>query len=274
MTKYPDANSLLNPVFVECHRRDMEMMDEKEHLHNFYELYFLVDGQVDEFIENRTHHLKSMDIIIIKPNVLHRELLCKKNRHESLVVHFDIRSIVDSEILKKLEEQQGVISLPAHASKRVYKLINILLDETENDVFHNSYVRSVLTEILIVIFRNQFQKAKSYVGLKFKNIIDYVRENSRKEITLATVAQKFSVSEAHLSRLFKKNTGFTFTQYLNYQRIIYSQKMLITSNISIGKIAKSSGFESTTHFGRVFKQLAGCSPREYRKNVKTDVTIK
>lgn len=274
MRDYINADSFLNPIFVERERRDMKMPDVKEHVHNFYELYFLVDGQIDKFVENRTHHLKPFDIIIIKPNVLHRALLCKDFRHERVVVYFDKRSIPDNEILKKLEEQHGVISLPAPAAKRVFKLINILLNETENDLYHDSYVKSVLTEILVVILRNQCQKSGNYAGVKFKKIIDYVKENSREQITLASVAQKFFVSEAHLSRMFKKNTGFTFTQYLNYQRIIYSQRMLLTSGASIGDIAVSSGFESLTHFGRVFKQLSGCSPRDYRKNAKPDTMYK
>lgn len=270
MRDYINADSLLNPIFVERERRDMKMADVKEHVHNFYELYFLVDGQIDEFIENRTHHLKPFDIIIIKPNVLHKVLLCKDFRHERIVVYFDDKCIADSQILKKLDEQQGVITLPIPASKRVFKLMNILLNETEHDMYHDSYVKSVLTEILVVILRNQNQKTGSYAGVKFKRIIDYVKENSREQITLVSVARKFFVSEAHLSRMFKKNTGFTFTQYLNYQRIIYSQRLLLTSNASIGDIATSSGFESLTHFGRVFKQLAGCSPRDYRKNAKPD----
>ena len=270
MRDYINADSLLNPIFVERERRDLKMPDVKEHIHNFYELYFLVDGQIDEFIENRTHHLKPFDIVIIRPNVLHKALLCKDFRHERVVVYFDDKCIADKEMLEKLDEQQGVITLPIPAAKRVFKLMNILLNETDHDIYHDTYVKSVLTEILVVILRNQSQKTGSYAGVKFKKIIDYVKENSRDQITLVSVAKKFFVSEAHLSRMFKKNTGFTFTQYLNYQRIIYSQRLLLTSGTSIGDIAISSGFESLTHFGRVFKQLSGCSPRDYRKNAKPD----
>ena len=122
---------------------------------------------------------------------------------------------VTSEIfLKKLDEQQGVITLPIPASKRVFKLMNILLNETEHDMYHDSYVKSVLTEILVVILRNQNQKTGSYAGVKFKRIIDYVKENSREQITLVSVARKFFVSEAHLSRMFKSYVGVSPLEYI------------------------------------------------------------
>lgn len=270
MRDYINADSFLNPIFVERERREKKMADVVKHVHNFYELYFLIDGQIDKFVENRTHHLKPFDLIIIRPNVLHRALLCKDYRHERVVVYFDERSVNDKNILEKLAEQKGVVSLPLVAAKRVFKLINILLNETENDIYHDNYVKCVLNEMLILILRNQFSKSANYAGIKFEKIIDYVRESTGEAITLSSVAQKFFVSEAHLSRMFKKNTGFTFTQYVNYQRVIFAQRMLLKTDEPIGNIAVQSGFESLTHFGRVFKQLTGFSPREYRKHAKPD----
>ncbi len=242
----------------------------KENVHNYYELYFLLDGQAEVFVENRTHCLKKADIIIMKPNVLHRALSRKDSKQELAAVYFDRQSIISKEIQERLDSQQGVISLPHTASERVLKLINILLDETDNDLFHNAFVKSVLNEMLIFIFRNENKTNQESAGVRFKNIVDFVKENSRGDITLVSVAEKFSISEAHLSRIFKKNTGFNFIQYVNYQRIIYAKKRLSASDIPIGELALLSGFESSTHFGRVFKQLIGISPSEYRKNQKAD----
>lgn len=270
MRDYINADLLLNPIFAERERRDDKISEIKEHVHNFYEIYFLIDGKIDLFVENRTHHLKPFDIMIMKPNVLHRAIFCEDYRHERAVIYFDGRSVKDENILKELESQNGVLSLPATSSKRIFKLINILLNETEKDVYYESYVSAVLTELLVVIFRNKMKKSGNYAGIKFEKIIDYVKTNSREAITLSGVAEKFSLSEAHLSRMFKKNTSFTFTQYINYQRVIFSQRKLLGTDDSIGDIAFESGFENLTHYGRVFKQLVGCTPREYRKSAKQD----
>lgn len=242
----------------------------KENVHNYYELYFLLEGQTEVFVENRTHRLKKSDIIIMKPNVLHRALSRKDAKQEMVAVRFDRQSIISKEIQARLDSQQGVISLPQPAVEKVNRLINILLEEKEDDLFHNSFAKSVLNEMLIVILRNENQTSQESAGVRFKKIVDFVKENSREDITLVSVAEKFSISEAHLSRIFKKNTGFNFIQYVNYQRIIFAKKKLSSTDIPIGELALLSGFESSTHFGRVFKQLLGVSPSEYRKNQKAN----
>ncbi len=270
MRDYIDADLLLNPIFVERERRDNKTSDIKEHIHNFYEIYFLIDGQINLFVENRMHHLKPFDIMIIKPNVLHRAIFCDDYRYERVVIYFDERSISDENLSKELSKQKGGVSLPSTAAKRIFNLVNILLNETEKDIYYESYVSAVLTELLVVLFRNQKKNDGNYAGVKFEKIIDYVKKNCREEIMLSNVAEKFYLSEAHLSRVFKKNTGFTFTQYINYQRVIFSQGLLTKSDKSIGEIAFESGFENLTHYGRVFKQLVGCTPSEYRKNAKQD----
>lgn len=122
-----------------------------------------------------------------------------------------------------------------------------------------------------MILRSECDNKLPYAGVRFEKIIDYVKENCREAISLSEVAKRFFVSDAHLSRMFRKNTGFTFTQYVNYQRVIYAQTLLSKKEDSIGEVAMRSGFENLTHFGRVFKQLTGCAPREYRKNAKPHV---
>lgn len=266
MKHYIDADNLLSPIFVERERRETRMPTVKEHVHNFYELYFLVDGQIDKFIGNRTYHLKPLDIVIVPPQMLHKSLLCKDFRHERMLVYFDERSVPIS-ILNKLSELHGVISLSNDVAMRVFKLFNILLREQEHDEWYTHYVSAVLCEMLVLILRNVKMKTENYAGIRFEGIIDYVKENCSSQISLHSTAEHFFISEAHLSRLFKKNTGFTFTQYVNYQRIIFSHSLLAKSDMNIGEIASACGFENLTHFGRVFKQLTGYSPRDYRKQM-------
>ena len=265
MKGYIDADALLQPIFVERERRDTRMTAVVEHVHRFYELYFLCDGQIDKFITDRTYHLKPLDFVIISPGTLHRSLLCKDFRHERIVLYFDERTVRYPKILARLDELKGVIALPNEAALRVFQLLNLLLQEKGKDEWHAAYVSSLVCEILVLTLRNIGPPAAAYAGVKFEQIIDYVREECLDHISLAEVARRFYVSAAHLSRLFKRNTGFTFTQYVNYQRIIHAQNLLMEGKLSIGEVASASGFENLTHFGRVFKQLTGMSPREYKK---------
>lgn len=179
MKGYIDADALLTPIFVERERRESRMQTVKAHVHNFYEMYVLLDGQIDKFVESRTYHLKPFDLIIIPPNRLHKSILCKDYRHERVVIYFDERSVHDAALLRRLDQDLGVITLPNDAAKRVFKLINILLQEKESSAWHESYVSGVLTEMLVVILRSERGGKLPYAGVRFEKIIDYVKENCR-----------------------------------------------------------------------------------------------
>lgn len=62
-------------------------------------------------------------------------------------------------------------------------------------------------------------------------------------------------------------TGLTFTEYLNYIRVKEAKELLCKSAESITQISEKVGYESITHFGRVFKKLTGVSPLKYRKQM-------
>ncbi|MBE7026151.1 MAG: helix-turn-helix domain-containing protein [Ruminococcaceae bacterium] len=269
MRKY--ASGTLNPIYIDRIVHESEVQPFVEHVHRFFEVYFLIDGHIDMFIENRTYHLKPFDLLIMPPDKLHKAILCENYKHERVVLYFDERAVHDIEILNKLSEYTGIVDMPAEEKKRVFRLMNMLLQENKTEKWHDSYVSSLLTEMLIVILRSAHTLEVQSSGLKFEKIIDYVNESYTDQISLGSVAKRFFVSEAHLSRIFKRNTGFTFTQYINYRRIIFAQKLLLYDKVTIGDIAMRSGFDNLTHFGRVFKQLTGYSPREYRKTNKSGI---
>jgi len=93
----------------------------------------------------------------------------------------------------------------------------------------------------------------------------YLTENYRSRISLKQVAERFFITPCHLSRSFKKATGFSFIEYVNSIRVKEAQKLLKKTNSSVMRIAELTGFDSQTHFGRVFKNLTGMSPLQYRK---------
>jgi len=64
--------------------------------------------------------------------------------------------------------------------------------------------------------------------------------------------------------MFKKITGINFTDYLSRVRIEKAKNLLLNRNLRISEIAYEVGFQSLTHFNRVFKKITGQSPTEYR----------
>ena len=96
-------------------------------------------------------------------------------------------------------------------------------------------------------------------------ILGYINNHYFENLTLESISTRYYLSTFYFSRTFKEVTGFHFIEYLNNVRIKEAKKLLINSSRSIHEIAAAVGFNNTTHFGRVFKQITGCSPSAYEK---------
>lgn len=84
-------------------------------------------------------------------------------------------------------------------------------------------------------------------------------------ITLEEIAQKLHVTEEYLSTVFKKDTGTTFSETIRTYRINRVKELLRTSKLSIHNIAQLAGYSDGKYMSRVFKEMTGMSPNEYRK---------
>ena len=101
-----------------------------------------------------------------------------------------------------------------------------------------------------------------------EQICAYLAANYQKKFSLTEVAAQFYLSPYYLSRLFRRITGQSIVDYLNNRRIEAAQKLLETTELSISAVAEQTGFASAAHFRRVFREVMGDSPLQYRKGHK------
>ena len=94
----------------------------------------------------------------------------------------------------------------------------------------------------------------------------YIMANQSDPIDLAKVAQAMHVSTFYFCKMFKKATGLTFTEYLGRVRVEKAKHLLLNPHLRVSEIAYDVGFQSLTHFNRVFRQVVGQSPTVYRES--------
>jgi len=92
----------------------------------------------------------------------------------------------------------------------------------------------------------------------------FIREHHAEELSLGQVAAAVHTSIFYFCKLFRKVTGATFTEFVSRTRIEKAKNLLLNPNLRISEIAYEVGFQSLTHFNRVFKKVSGESPTEYR----------
>lgn len=92
----------------------------------------------------------------------------------------------------------------------------------------------------------------------------FIEENQTEELSLEQVAKSVNTSTFYFCKMFKKATGLNFTEYVSRVRIEKAKNLLLNPNLRVSEIAYEVGFQSLTHFNRVFKRLIGQSPSDYR----------
>lgn len=95
----------------------------------------------------------------------------------------------------------------------------------------------------------------------------FIQEHQADELSLGDVAKAVNASTFYFCKLFKKSTGLNFTEYLSRVRIEKARNLLLNPNLRISEVAFASGFQSLTHFNRIFRRIAGESPTQYRKKL-------
>lgn len=94
---------------------------------------------------------------------------------------------------------------------------------------------------------------------------EFIEEHAAESITLGDLANAVNVSTFYLCKVFKKHTGLTYTQYVALVRINKAKALLQNRNLRISEIAYGVGYQTFSHFNRVFNSLVGESPSRYRR---------
>jgi AraC-like DNA-binding protein len=131
---------------------------------------------------------------------------------------------------------------------------------------HDSVVK------LLTIFAQHLSMISNQVLVQNKNTEppaitrakEYILEHQADDLSLGQVAKAVNTSTFYFCKMFKKVTGINFTDYLSRVRIEKSKNLLLNPNLRISEIAFEVGFQSLTHFNRVFKKILGQSPTQYR----------
>jgi YesN/AraC family two-component response regulator len=93
---------------------------------------------------------------------------------------------------------------------------------------------------------------------------EYITEHQAENLTLGEVAKAVNTSTFYFCKIFRKVTGLNFTDYVSRVRIEKAKNLLLNRNLRVSEIAYEVGFQSLTHFNRVFKKILGVSPTQYR----------
>ena len=236
-----------------------------KHYHNAFEIYFMEKGECDYFIDDKLYHVREGDLVLIPEGTLHKT---KYNEHLHARVLINCsRHYIPTDIAEELSALLHLYRNPSLIPQIRELLEHIRVEYHSPD----RYSGSVLVGLLHFLFYTLVRHAAECECVGINNpltceAITYMKEHFANELRLSHIAANIGISAEHLSRLFKKETGFSFSELLMMIRLRQAESMLKgTPAPSISEAAFACGFNDSNYFSACFKKMYGYSPSALKR---------
>lgn len=255
------------------------------HIHDFYELYLLLEGDLNFFIHQSCYHIKGGSLLMINDQEVHRNTNLTNYPHTRIYIHvpqsffrdyktsdldlsscFTDRIMGEKNLLQLTPEQ---VSYYLNVYERMENARNSGMPGGE--LLIDTYVIQLLIMINNLSQRNQnqhyqteFPKYPREYPKDINRVIHYLEEHLLETITLDHIAEYLSQSKYHICHMFKKETGTTILQYLLLQRISRA-KGLLAQGLNVTETCYQAGFNDYANFITSFKKVTGYTPKAYQK---------
>jgi AraC-like DNA-binding protein len=250
------------------------------HWHAHVEILCIMDGEADITCGAETLRAVSGDVVVVNSNELHYGI-SRSERLFYYAVIFDL-ALLDS---RSIDDIQTKYITPIARNMLLFRnLIEhdespracmlALIDELEQQAYgYELAVKSRLYAFLYLLLRSHVatiltpEDSASRVSIleRLAPALTVIEHQYRDKLTVDRLARETGLSRYHFSRLFKKLTGRTITDYLNRIRIDHAEYLLYNSPMTVSEIALATGYSDIYYFSRTFKRYKGAPPTALRR---------
>lgn len=248
------------------------------HWHNAIELLYVLENPFTVFVDSKEYHLNEKDILFIPVGDIHG-FRSETFNGTRIFINFELSSIETFGSMDRIKNQLRDVRLVTLENGSLYTDIerefSNMLEEYKAEGFTSPlYYAARVIDILIMLCKStpaqinlESKENKNKIsGLdKINKSFEYIEKNYSEDIHLKDIARAAGFSECYFSRIFKDITEKSFHQYLSEYRIKKAELLLADSNYSVSEAAYASGFSSIATFDRLFRQIKGCTPQEFKK---------
>jgi len=244
------------------------------HHHNSFEIFYIISGEREYFIEDDFFKMKAGDLVIVPENALHRT---DGKGAFRFLINFSrtyLEKYLSESMIKSLPIYRPTVFRPTEEQKaHLLSLFKVLfarysIEGGQIAAEDDPLVAGCFIEILFSIMNgiNTYAPEDEIEG-RCEEIVRYINENYASIASIEQIAEHFYISKYHLSHLFSASLGVGLISYLNTIKIRASAKMLESKKYSITEIATKCGFNSPSYFCKVFKREMGISPKDYKNDL-------
>lgn len=259
------------------HKRDTYLKNVELHHHDFYEIFFLVSGDVTYAIESKLYHVMPGDMLLISPRELHQVYVRPDmESYERYVLWLDSKllrrlSTEDTDLGRCLDPlspgYSNSLRLSPEARSTVGYLMERIYQEAESghfgsDLLQDSLIRHLLIELNRQAAHNGQSDAVSDGSPVVDEVVRYVNQHYGEALPLTVLAEQFHISKYHLCHEFQRQMGSSIHRYIRKKRLQIARQLLAEGQ-KPNTVYGSCGFGDYTCFYRAFMGEYGISPRNF-----------
>lgn len=243
------------------------------HYHDEIELLAITAGELFCVVSGKSYRCQQGDVLFFSARIPHATYVENSTCSYTLVQFRSEHFLGDSNNTGKYFNRfvrHADLPFAILHNEELYHLIQkaILEKQTQQEGF-DLYIKGTVFAIIALLCREgALSTSNSVDSADIKKILpalSFIDENYAKNITLDEVAKLQNLNPSYFCRVFKRASGSSFVDYLNFVRICKSEKMIAMGEKSILEIAGDVGFTSLSYFNRIFKRYKNCTPTEYRR---------
>lgn len=254
------------------------------HWHHTVEIIYIVNGNYHFEINLEEHLLSTGDLCFLNSEDLHQITGCGTDAiHDVLIfdphiLDFSYPDELEEAVIAPFLKHELIFPHVVHTSDAAYPVLSTLIRKLMSASIQTQAGWYISSKLLLLELVNVMAEQKMFLPAnallsenakqkidRYKQIISYIEEHYSEPVTLQQLADTVSCNSQYLCRFFKEITGISPIQYLINCRIEHACTLLTDTTSSILEISMDCGFENVSYFIRKFKQLKGCTPKEYRK---------
>lgn len=228
----------------------------ESHLHEYSEFLYCKKGSTDIFVNGKHIHLSEKHLVWIPPNYIHQY----KQTDANLICAVFSNDFIPLFSHLTKEKRLQVSAIDFVDTYNIFDVLHTI--SPDNLMLISGYLNLICAK---VIEQSSFEPMKQLDGVLYQKVISYLSSHFKEEISLKHLAKKFGYNEKYLSHSLHELTGVHFSKLLALYRIEHARNMLIGKpDYTISEIALSSGFTALNTFNRVFKEITGVTPSQYK----------
>ena len=239
------------------------------HTHNHTELFYIVGGKGQFFIEDKVFPVDVNNLVVINPNVTHTEASLNAQPLEYIVLG------IEGITLASGENANGQFCLLDHfESAEISGCLRNILREMEQKSPGYEDVCQAFMEILVIRLMRSTTlsvatEPQTIAGNRQCALVRrYIDDHFKEALTLDLLAEEAHMNKYYLSHAFKKEYGVSPINYMLSRRIDESKYLLAETDLSLSRIAQLLGFSSLSYFSQAFRKTQDISPMEFRQSAK------